>query len=134
MQDEEYLKRVNGRSPFNVHNGITVKEVGDGFSVIEGEIGENMKNPWGTAHGGYVYSLCDVAAGIAATNPRHRPCLTLSGSIYYLRPSEGTYLRAEGRVIKEGHKVVFVETNVYNDKGTHTARGEFQIYLPEEKQ
>jgi len=133
MQDKEYLERINSRSPFNVYNGIIVKEVGDGYALIEGEIGPNSTNPWGTAHGGFIYSLCDVAAGIAAANPKRRPCLTLSGSLYYLRPSEGTYLRAEGRVIKDGRTISLVETNVYSDKGILTARGEFQVYFPEEK-
>lgn len=129
MADKELLDRLNSRSPFNEYNGITVKDLGRDWAVVEGEISPNMLNPWGTAHGGFIYSLCDVAAGVAATELASRTCMTLSGSIYYLRPSVGTYLRAEGKVIKAGRTVVVVETNVYNSEGVHTARGEFQVFL-----
>lgn len=129
MADKEILDRLNSRCPFNKYNGITVKDLGSDWAVVEGEISPDMLNPWGTAHGAFIYGLCDVAAGVAATNMATHSSVTLSGTIYYLRPSEGTYLRAEGKVIKAGRTVVVVETNVYNDKNVHTARGEFQIFL-----
>jgi len=131
MTKEEKLEIINGRSGFNRHNGITVTDVGEGYSTVEAELKPEAKNPWGAAHGGFVYSLCDVAAGVAV-NENGRRCVTLSGSLYYLRPCLGKKLRAEGKIIKDGKTVVVAETNVYNDEGELAARGEFQLFVVED--
>lgn len=131
MTKDELIRQINGRCAFNIHNGITVTDIGDDFCVTEGEIRPETLNPWGMAHGGFIYSLCDVAAGVAACHGARRG-VTLSGNMYYLRPSKGKKLRAEGRIVKNGKTVVLVETNVWNDEGVHTARGEFQIYITED--
>ena len=126
---EELLSRLNSRSPFNSHNGISVTDIGENYAEATGKLTPESLNPWGTAHGAFIYALCDVAAGVAAANMATRSCVTLSAGISYLRPSEGAYLRAEGRVLKTGHSVAFVQTDVYDDKGRQTARGEFQFYM-----
>lgn len=128
-EKEEILSRLNSRSPFNEYNGITVTDIGENYAEVTGKLSPEALNPWGTAHGAFVYGLCDVAAGVAAGNMATRSCVTLSAGISYLRPSEGAYLRAEGRVIKSGRSVAFVQTDVYDDKGRATARGEFQFYM-----
>ena len=128
-EKEELLSRLNSRSPFNEYNGITVTDVGEGFAEVTGRLAPEALNPWGTAHGAFVYALCDVAAGVAAADMGTRTCVTLSAGISYLRASEGAYLRAEGRVLKTGRSVAFVQTDVYDDKNRLTARGEFQFYM-----
>lgn len=130
MTKQEKIDAINARCSYNIYNGIKVVDIDDNFCAVEGELREETMNPWGMAHGGFVYSLCDVAAGVAVgQSGRHG--VTLSGTMYYLRPSKGKKLRAEGRIIKNGKTVVLVETNTYNDEGVHTARGEFQIYVLE---
>lgn len=130
MTKQEKIDAINARSGYNKYNGIKVVELEDGFCAVESELRAETMNPWGMAHGGFVYSLCDVAAGVAA-NQTGRRGVTLSGNVYYLRPSKGRKLRAEGRIIKNGKTVIVAETNVYNDEGVHTACGEFQIYVTE---
>ena len=131
MTKQEIIAAMNERSSFNKNNEIKVVDFGDDFCIVEGELCEKTMNPWGMAHGGFVYSMCDVAAGVAVSRLK-RKGVTLSGNMYYLRPSKGTKLRAEGKIIKEGKTVVLVETNVYNDENVLTARGEFQIYIIDE--
>lgn len=132
MTNQEKIEAVNKRCNFNIHNGIKVVELEEGFCAVEAELCENAMNPWGMTHGGMVYSVCDVAAGVVVSQTERRG-VTQSGTVYYLRPSTGSKIRAEGRIIKNGKTVVLVETNVYNDKGVHTARGEFQIYIVDAK-
>ena len=84
-------------------------------------------NPWGSAHGGLLFALCDVAAGVAA-NGLKADGVTQSGSLYYLRPASSGKLKAVAAVIKGGKKVALVETNVYDDQGNHVARGEFEYF------
>lgn len=132
MTKEEIINAANERSSFNKNNEIKIVDFGDDFCIVEGVLCEKTMNPMGMAHGGFVYSLCDVAAGVAASRLNRRG-VTLSGNVYYLRPSKGAKLRVEGKVVKDGKTVVFVDTNVYDDKKVLTARGEFQIYIVDEQ-
>ena len=40
-------------------------EIGDGYAVFEGEPGDHLLNPMGTAHGGWAMTLIDSATGCA---------------------------------------------------------------------
>lgn len=127
MDKQEYLNLVNTRCEYNKYNHIYTTDIGPDFSVVEVELRPESVNPLGMAHGGLVYSLCDVAAGVAV-GQRARTFVTLSGSLNFLRPGKGKKLRCEGRIIKPGRTVNVVETSVYDDSGTLTARGTFEIY------
>lgn len=132
MTKEEMLKAVNSRSAFNMHNGIKVTDFGADFCVVEAEIRPESQNPWGMAHGGFVYSLCDVAAGVAVAASGRRG-ITLSSNMYFLHRSEGSTLRCEAKIVKPGSKVVVLDTCVYDDAGEMTARGIFEVYIVKEE-
>lgn len=127
MDKQEYLNLVNTRCEYNKYNHIYTTDIGPDFSVVEVELRPESLNPLGMAHGGLVYSLCDVAAGVAV-GQRARTFVTLSGSLNFLRPGKGKKLRCEGRIIKPGRTVNVVETSVYDCSDTLTARGTFEIY------
>ncbi len=127
MDKQEYLKEVNARCEYNKHNRIYTTDIGPDYSVVEAELRPESLNPSGMAHGGFVYSLCDVAAGVIV-GQRAKSFVTLSGNLYFLRPGRGKKLRCEGKVVKPGRTVNVVDTCVYDDEGTLTAKGTFEIY------
>lgn len=128
MSKQEKPDELNARCAYNRHNGIVITDISDELCVVEGELVPQTMNPLGMAHGGFVYSLCDVAAG-ALVRQFEPNFVTLSASINYLRPSQGTRLRAEGRLVKRGRTVSVVDTFVYDDQDRLTARGSFEIYI-----
>lgn len=128
MTKEEKLEIINKRCPYNVYNGINAVDIGEDFCVIEGELKNETLNPWGMAHGGFVYSLCDVASGVVV-GIGGRTGVTLSSNMHYFHPSKGSRLRAEGRIVKDGKNVVVVETLVFDGSGTLTAKGSFEIFI-----
>ena len=128
MSKQEKPDELNARCAYNRHNGIVITDISDELCVVEGELVPQTMNPLGMAHGGFVYSLCDVAAG-ALVRQFEPNFVTLSASINYLRPSQGTRLRAEGRLVKKGRTVSVVDTFVYDDQDRLTARGSFEIYI-----
>ena len=128
MTKQDKLKLMNSCGGFNKHNGVTVTDISDELCVVEGELKPESMNPLGMAHGGFVYSLCDVAAG-AVVGQNGGEFVTLSANMSYLRPSQGTKLRAEGRLLKKGRTVCVVDTFVYDDQDRLTARGAFEIYI-----
>ena len=131
MDKQRFINEVNTRCEFNKYNHIFATDIEPELAVVEAELRPESMNPLGMAHGGFVYSMCDVASGVLASGIERRG-VTLSANMQYLRPSRGKSLRAEAKIIKNGRKVLFIETNVYNDEGVHTARGEFQIFILEE--
>ena len=131
MTKEEKLAKWNESSPFNVHNNIVIEDFSEGKSVVTGELKTEALNPAGIAHGGFVYSLCDVAAGISARSLGHSRFTTLSSSIYFMHPSKGTRLRAEGEVVKNGRNVIVSDVSVYDDTGKMTAKGVFEVFVLE---
>ena len=58
--------RYNQFEGFNSHNHVVVTEVGEGTSVVEVEMTQDGMNPLNMAHGGLIFTLCDVATGVAA--------------------------------------------------------------------
>ena len=131
MDKQEFLKEVNSRCEFNKYNHIYTTDIGPDYSVVESELRPESMNPLGMAHGGFVYSMCDVAAGVVISQ-RAKNFVTLSGNLYFMRPSKGKKLRCEGKVIKSGRTVNVVDTSVFDDNGTLTAKGTFEIYVLEE--
>ena len=72
--------RYNTFHGFNSHNHIVVTEVGEGTSVVEVEMTQDAMNPLGMAHGGLIFSMCDVATGVAArTGARQQHPVSASG-------------------------------------------------------
>lgn len=129
MDKDKILAVMNDRSVgFNRHNGIRVADFSEDGCVIEGKLSPEAKNPLGMAHGGFIYSLCDAAAGTASWLVG-KPGVTLGSDMHFLRPSGGELLRCEGRVVKKGSNIVVVETKVTDDKGELTAMGIFEMYV-----
>lgn len=127
MDKQDYIEYANKLSGFNKHNGIEVVEFDDEHCTVVGKLYDRTMNPFEMAHGGFVYSLCDVAAGALISREDH-PGVTLNSNMHFLHPSRGTQLRAEGRVIKKGRTVSVIETSVYDDNDSLTAVGTFEIY------
>ncbi len=130
MDKQELLDKINDRCEYNKHNHIYATDIGPDYAVVEAELRPEALNPRGIAHGGFVYSLCDVAAGILINHGTSKS-VTLSGNLYFLRQSKGESLRCEARLIKPGRTVNVVETGVYDDRGELTAKGVFEIYILE---
>ena len=128
MDKEKILNDVNTCCEYNKHNHIYTIDLGPDYAVVEAELRPESLNPLGMAHGGFVYSLCDVAAGVVI-NQNIGTSVTLSGNLYFMHPGKGKKLRCEGRIIKPGRTVNVVETSVYDDNGTLTAKGVFELYI-----
>lgn len=124
--------RYNEFEGFNSHNHIVVTEVGDGTSVVEVKLVQESLNPLGMAHGGLIFTLCDVATGVAARTGG-RITVTLDSNIHFLRRAKDTEkLVARGRVVKEGRTTGLVTAEVFNDEGKLIATADMTVYYVDE--
>ena len=113
----ERMRRIrDGEDPppsMAVSLGFDLVEVEDGAVAFEGAPSEDHLNPMGTVHGGWALTLLDSATGAAVhtTVPAGSAYATLEIKVNLVRPlTPGSgLLRAEGRVVHRGRRVVTSE-------------------------
>ena len=104
---------------------FTMVEVSAGEVAFECTPGEHHYNPLGLVHGGLACTLLDTVVGCAAhtTLPKGVGYTSIDLQVSYLRPitsASGT-LRAIGRVVKGGQRVIFAEGVVQDAEGRSLA-------------
>src|SRR3954470_13341113 len=104
--------------------GFTLKRIEPGHAVFEMEADERHHNPMGTLHGGVYCDLADAAMGYAyaATLGEGESFTTVELKINFLRAVRRGKLTAEGRVVKAGSAVGYVECDVTDQTGRLVAR------------
>jgi uncharacterized protein (TIGR00369 family) len=100
-------------------------EVGDGIAVFEGDAGPHLLNPLGIVHGGW--ALIDSAAGCAAHTllPAGASYATIETKANFSRPigEDAGRVRAEGRAIGRGRRIISCEARMVDAKGRLLAHG-----------
>lgn len=110
---------------------ITNAGAKDGHATYRLDVVPEMLNPHGVLHGGAVYVMVDYSMGGAtmAVLPPGDICATIEIKISYLAGVRGGTLTAETDIVKQGRRVVFLESKVSDDRGklVATATGSFAI-------
>ena len=78
MDKQRFINKVNTRCEYNKYNHIFVTDVEPESAVVEAELRPESLNPLGMAHGGTIFTLCDIAAGSAAAS-QGTVAVTLNG-------------------------------------------------------
>ena len=118
------LARIN-TSPFNVANGIYAVRVDEGFSEVAVDITEKSCNIWNIPHGGLLFSLADVAAGLAAQSLVDGRVVTISANVNFIQASNGCKLHAIGNKIRSGNSIGFFEVSVMDDQDRLLLTGQY---------
>src|SRR3954468_24175142 len=104
--------------------GLVLTAIESGRAVFEMEIDERHHNPMGTLHGGVYCDLADAAMGYAyaATLTEGESFTTVELKINFLRAVRRGRMIAEGRVVKAGSALGYVECDVTDEAGKLVAR------------
>lgn len=103
-------------------------EVSPGHSKIAVDITENALNLYGNVHGGFLFALCDTAAGMA-TYAYEFANVTLQGNINFIKGIKSGTLIAEANSIHKGKKTVINQVTVTDGDGTLIASASFSMFL-----
>lgn len=106
---------------FIFNNNYKLIEVGDNYCKLEGIITNTSLNPYGIAHGGYIFGLADTAAGIAAKTVG-RTAVTLNSHINYFKKVRGNKLIAESNCLKQGRTISTYEVFIYDEENNLIAK------------
>lgn len=101
--------------------GAELAEIAEGRVVITAPILPTSTQQQGFGHAGLTFSIGDSAAGYSAltTMPAGQEVLTTEMKINLLAPAKGDFLRATGKVIKAGKRLVIVTAEVEAIEGDH---------------
>jgi len=104
--------------------GFKLVEAGEGRAVVTLEAGPKHTNPMGTLHGGILCDIADAAMGIAfnSTLASTESFTTVELKINFFRPVWEAQLRAEGKVVRRGRTVGYVECEISDENGRAIAK------------
>ena len=104
--------------PFLTHNYMRTADLDDGTATVTLPMHTESLNRWGGAHGGILFSLCDVAMGMAIITLRQEMVVTVNATIDYLAAAAaGSILTAVGKVDRLGGKLAFCSAETTDETG-----------------
>ena len=120
----EFAREYQKKIPFVAHLKILTEALGEGSAKLSMPVEAHMKNSLGTAHGGVIMSLLDVALCTAARtlHPESVGVVTIDLSTSFIGGATGGRLLAEARVMKDSRSMTFVEAEARNDDGSLVAK------------
>ena len=104
--------------------GFEAKEIVDGRAVVTLEAGKQHANPMGTLHGGILCDIADAAMGMAfaSTLAPGESFTTIELKINFFRPVWEAQLRAEGKVVRRGGTIGYIECEIKDEAGRQVAK------------
>ena len=98
--------------------GARIHKVEKGKVTIEAPLLPSTLQQQGYVHAGLTFSIGDSAAGYSALTllPEDQEIMTAEIKINLLATAEGELLRAEGRVVKQGKRLVVVTSEIHTLK------------------
>jgi uncharacterized protein (TIGR00369 family) len=122
--DVQFTRDYQKRIPFVSHLGLVTEALGEGTARLSMALPEHFTNSLGTAHGGVIMSLLDVALCTAARtlHPDSLGVVTIDMSTSFIGGGSGDRLVAEARVLRDGRSMTFVEGEARNADGSLVAK------------
>lgn len=104
--------------------GFEAKEIAAGRATVTLAAGPQHANPMGTLHGGVLCDIADAAMGIAfaSTLAAGESFTTVELKINFFRPVWEAQLKAEGRVVRRGRSLGYVECEITDERGRLVAK------------
>lgn len=116
MRDE--LLRIFSSDPYLNYMNFRILEVREGYAKVEGKVKEHHLNFNGVCHGGYIFSLADVAFSFAS-NSHNRKAFAVSISVEYIRGAEeGDTLIAIAEETGSAGRLGFYDMKVFKNDET----------------
>lgn len=93
------------------------------------KVRHNSVNLRGFSHGGYLFTLCDIAGGCIVYS-NLLDCVTLNGSVNYLRGAKpGDVLTVAAKAVHWGRSTKVIETSITNQKGEALVHATTTMYV-----
>jgi uncharacterized protein (TIGR00369 family) len=126
----EISEALGRRIPFGALLGIHMKEQGQGRCVLTLELRPDLMNSFGSAHGGVIMTLLDIAMACAACTlvEDNVGAITVEMKTSFIGVCRGA-ITAEGTCLHLGSSVAFCEGEIRDATGKLVAKasGTFKV-------
>lgn len=114
-----------GSFPLQGYLGMEMEVAEPGRAIARVHIAEQHANPNGVVHGGVLFTMVDTAMGGATMSVLDdgRFCASIEVQIRFLRPATTGRLEADTRVVRQGRRVIHLESRVTDGRGELVATG-----------
>ncbi len=104
--------------------GFEAQEIANGRALVTLAAGPQHANPMGTLHGGILCDIADAAMGMAfaSTLAPEESFTTVELKINFFRPVWGARLKAEGKVVRRGRSLGYIECEITDEGGQLIAK------------
>ncbi len=89
----------------------------DESCIVDFAVRDFMFNPQGSLHGGVVAMALDISMGHLIKRAVGRPGITLEMKTQYLRPAVSGRVRCEGRFLRRGRTINYLESRMTDADG-----------------
>lgn len=125
----EALEKMVAENDYMQNLQIEMLEIERGYVKGRMTVTDKVRNPYGSVHGGCLYSLADITAGLAACTYGNYSS-TIDGNMEYILPAMDTeYIICEAKEIRQGIHVSQYEAFLYDDKGQLVDKAAFSFYM-----
>lgn len=135
LSKEQLLDQNKGLDEFTRSMGISFTCIEPGYACSEMNLSSHLVNPLDSVHGGAIFTLADVTAGVAITAKRSL-VTTVDASIHYVNAAflnKTNYLHAKTREIKCGKKIGVYDVDITDDNSTLIATARMTFYVLPQK-
>lgn len=112
---------------FSNYNHIVVEDIQPDAAAVYLDIVPESRNPFGNVHGGALFTLADVCAGVTARTDG-RCYVTQAASVQFLRGAKEGRVTARGSVIRRGRTVCIIEVRITDADGELLFLGTFTFF------
>src|SRR6266850_203962 len=104
--------------------GFEAKEIADGRAIVALTAGKQHANPMGTLNGGFfsVILAAPMGMGFASTLAPGESFTTIELKINFFRPVWEARLQAEGKVVRRGSTIGYMECEITDEGGRLVAK------------
>lgn len=130
---EKVIEKITKENKYISNLGIELIEYKEGYAKGRMKVTEDNVNPYGSVHGGALYSLADTISGFAAAS-YGTYASTVSGNMNFISPAMDTkYIYCEALKVRQGKKISLYNVELFNDKGKIIENGSFTFYMLNKK-
>ena len=116
------------KEPFAQKFGLKLVALGEGYSLVEMIVAQDMENMFGIAHGGALFALIDEAFE-TASNSHGTMAVALSMTVNYIAPpATGSKLTAEAKEFSCTRKTANYDIRVQDEEGQLIAASQALVY------
>lgn len=128
--NEIATKMINNlkEDTFTSYLGIEFLELDAEHAKARFPFKSELQNPYGTTHGGVLYSAADIIAGSCSCCGGYF-YTTVSGSFNYMLPAVSKdYIYVDASVIRRGRHLCVVDVKITNDEGKLLDNASFTFF------